>query len=114
MLDAQKRGRCLNCGGAHRTWACPEIAALLFAPEGAGWKDIALGRELCRMRWHNFSGFVTLLRSVYATGNLTTYAESYQAFIRDHSPDSTMTISQVMQAWGRLMSGERAPQLQAA
>ena len=31
MLDDQKRGRCLNCGGEHRTWACPEIAALLFA-----------------------------------------------------------------------------------
>jgi hypothetical protein len=110
MLDAQKRGACLNCGQEHRTWQCPEIARALHAPEP--WKDVALGRELCRMRWHNFNGFVTLLKTARDHGHLMTYAASYQAFVRDHSPDSTMTISQVMQAWARIMSGE--PQRQAA
>lgn len=99
-----KIATCKNCAGIHHTQKCPEIAARLHAPEP--WKDIALGRELCRMRWVNFSGFVTLLREVRGHGHLTTYAASYQAYIRDYSPDSTMSLDDVLAAWWRMMDGD--------
>ena len=104
--------RCANCDGAHFTWACPEIALRLFAP--ALWSDPALGRELCRMKWRDFKGFVTLLREVRDHGHLVVYAASYQAFIRSHRPDSDLTITQVLTAWAREMSGEPMPQIKVA
>lgn len=96
---------CPNCAGAHYGWQCPEVARALFAPEP--WADPGLGRELCRMRWRDFPRFVALLRSVQAEGHLDSYAASYQAFIRDYAPDSTLAISQIVQTWTRAMHSDR-------
>ena len=103
---------CANCQGIHRTQECSEIRAHLFAP--APWSDPALGRELCRMKWRDFKGFVALLREVHAHGHLVVYAASYQAFIRSNRPDSDLTITQVLTAWAREMSGEPMPRMRAA
>jgi hypothetical protein len=113
-IDARIK-RCTNCDGAHFTWACPEIASALFAPDVAPWHDIALGRELCRMRWKNFRAFVALLLSV-PSAHLIIYAASYQAFIREYRPDSDMTITQVLTAWANDMrrDGDRGPALERA
>ena len=80
----------------------------------APWSDPALGRELCRMKWRDFRGFVALLREVRDHGHLVTYAASYQAFIRSHRPDSDLTITQVLTAWAREMSGEPMPRIKVA
>jgi hypothetical protein len=113
-IDARIK-RCANCDGAHFTWACPEIASALFAPDVAPWHDIALGRELCRMKWKNFRAFVALLLSV-PSAHLIIYAASYQAFIREYRPDSDMTITQVLTAWANDMrrDGDRGPALERA
>lgn len=97
MLAMQRQGLCLNCKGEHRTWQCPEIGDILFA-------DIALGRKLCRMRWRKFPAFVALLVSAHASGHLHAYAASYQAYIRDHRPDSDLTIAQVLEVWERIIA----------
>lgn len=104
---------CANCQGIHRTQACPEIKQALFAPEMPAdrlWVDIALGCELCRMRWHNFRAFAALLLSIPAE-HLVIYAASYQAFVRSHAPESDMTINQVLQSWTRDMrrGGDNGP-----
>ena len=108
--------RCVNCDGPHFTWQCSEIAARLFAPpQPEPRKDVALGRELCRMKWRNFRAFVALLLSV-PTEHLVIYAASYQAFIREYRPDSDLTINDVLQAWARDMQrvGEPAASRLAA
>lgn len=105
LIDqALERNRlCANCEGPHWTWQCGEIRQALFAPEPEpAWKDIALGRELCRMKWRNFRAFVALLLSVPAD-HLIIYAASYQAFIRAYAPDSSLTINQIIQSWTRDM-----------
>ena len=104
IAQAIDRNRlCPNCEGAHWGWQCPEIAARPFRPaEPEPWKDIALGRELCRMKWRNFRAFVALLLSVPAE-RLVIYAASYQAFIREYRPDSDLTINDVLRAWARDM-----------
>lgn len=28
LLDARARGRCLDCGGEHRTWDCPNVTRM--------------------------------------------------------------------------------------
>lgn len=106
---AQRNRICANCQGAHFTWQCPEVARRLFADD-TSWKDIALGRELCRMKWKNFKAFVALLLSVPAE-HLIIYAASYQAFVRSCRPESDMTINQVLEAWARDMrrGGDRGP-----
>lgn len=83
------------------------------APEAAPWHDVALGRELCRMKWHNFKAFVALLLSV-PPAHLIIYAASYQAFIREYRPDSDVTINQVLRAWTNDMrrGGDRGPAAQ--
>jgi hypothetical protein len=111
LLDTQARRQCLNCGSDHRTWQCPEVARRLFAPDApAPWHDRALGKELHWMRWHRYRGFVTLLLCIPAE-HLIVYAASYQAYVRDVAPDSTMTINDVLRAWGRMMArdGGRGP-----
>jgi len=111
-IEATMR-RCHNCGADHRTWQCGEIRAALFAPETAPtWKDIALGRELCRMRWRDFSGFVALLASLTTEQHLIVYAESYVAFIRSYNVASDLTADQVIETWRRLIGV--APARQAA
>lgn len=109
LLIDQTMRLCLNCGGEHRTWQCPQVARKLFAPaKREVWKDVALGRELARMRWLDFKAFVTLLMSV-STDDLIVYAASYQAFIRSYNPQSDMTINDVLQAWNRAMRDNRGP-----
>lgn len=105
--------RCHNCGENHRTWQCPAIRQALFEPKTPTerpWYDVELGRELCRMKWHNFRGFVALLLSV-PTEHLVIYAASYQAFIRTHNDQTTLTINQILQAWANDMrrGGDRGP-----
>jgi hypothetical protein len=104
---------CPNCGGAHYGWQCSEIRAALFAPDppAAPWADVALGRELCRMRWKDHDYFVTILAALTPAA-LLSYAASYQAFVRSHAPDSTLTITEVVQAWTRAM--QRAAERKAA
>lgn len=106
----QRNRLCPNCGGAHWGWQCPEIAAKLFAPaKPEPWKDIALGRELCRMRWRDFKAFVALLLSV-PTEHLPIYANSYVAFMQSYG-STDLTINDVLKVWGRIMSddGSRGP-----
>jgi hypothetical protein len=113
---AQRNRICPNCQGAHYGWQCPEIVARLFAPEtDTSWKDIALGRELCRMKWKNFRAFVALLLSIPAE-HLIIYAASYQAFVRSCRPDSDMTINQVLEAWSKDMrrGSDRGPATMSA
>jgi len=97
---------CHNCGADHITWQCPEIRQALFAPDlEPAWKDVALGRELCRMRWRDFSGFVALLSSLTTNEHLVMYAESYVAFIRSYNVASDLTAAQVLETWHRLIGG---------
>jgi hypothetical protein len=120
LLDRQRARVCVNCGGAHTTWQCPEVAKRLFAPdardvpaERLDWKDIALGRELCRMRWKDFGRFVALIAEVQARGHLSSYARSYQAFMASYSPDTNLTVDQVLTVWDRII-GEAAQCLPVA
>ena len=94
----QTMRRCHNCGADHRTWQCPAIAQRLFVSDATPWADADLGRELCRMKWRNFTGFVTLLLSV-PPAHVLSYAASYQAFIRTYRPDSDLTINDVLRVW---------------
>lgn len=102
---------CGYCQGMHHIQRCPEIAVRLFAEPD--WKDVALGRELCRMRWRDFRSFVALLLSVPAE-HLIIYAASYQAFIRSYNDQSTVTITEIVQSWTRDMQrgGDRGPAAQ--
>ena len=102
---AQRNRLCPNCQGAHFGWQCPEVARALFAPPATDWKDVDLGRELCRMRWKDFPRFVTLLRTVGQAGHLRAYAASYVAYIETYGPAS-LTIPQVLTVWGRIMDGQ--------
>jgi hypothetical protein len=115
LLIEAKLITCSYCQGIHHIQQCPQLRAQLFAPDVAPWHDIALGRELCRMRWKNFRAFVALLLSVPAA-HLIIYAASYQAFIREYRPDSDMTITQVLTAWANDMrrGGDRGPALERA
>jgi hypothetical protein len=115
LLIEAKMATCSYCQGIHHIQQCPELRARLFAPDVAPWHDIALGRELCRMKWKNFRAFVALLLSVPAA-HLIIYAASYQAFIREYRPDSDMTINQVLTAWANDMrrGGDRGPALERA
>lgn len=87
---------CGYCQGIHHVQSCPELRA-----SDADWR-IALGRELCRMKWRDFKAFVALLLSV-PTEHLVIYAASYQAFIRSYRPDSALTINEVLAVWTRDM-----------
>ena len=81
---------------------------MLFALPATDWKDVDLGRELCRMRWKDFPRFVTLLRTVGQAGHLRAYAASYVAYIETYGPAS-LTIPQVLTVWGRIMDDRAAP-----
>jgi hypothetical protein len=100
---------CPNCQGVHHVQKCPELKQALLAPE-VSWKDVALGRELCRMRWKNFRAFVALLMSV-PTEHLVIYAESYIALLRDYNAQCDVTITDVLGSWMRMISdaGDRGP-----
>lgn len=41
LQTRRDQGRCLNCGGGHITYQCPEIGTMLFAPETATERIIA-------------------------------------------------------------------------
>jgi hypothetical protein len=58
------------------------------------------------MKWRRYPAFVALLRSV-TPECLLAYAASYQAFIRDRDPQSTLTITEILATWTREMHGER-------
>jgi len=114
LLDRQRARVRVNCGGEHTTWQCSEIAQRLFAPaQKEPWKDIALGRELCQMRWKNYRAFVVLIAEVASRGHLAEYAASYQAYVASFRPDTDLTVEQVLTAWGR-MTDAREPRLQVA
>jgi hypothetical protein len=106
-IEATMR-RCHHCGADHRTWQCPEIRQRLMAEQS--WKDIALGRELCRMRWRDFRAFVALLMSI-PTAHLVIYAESYIAFLRSYNAASMVTTREVLGVWMRIIAdeGDRGP-----
>lgn len=103
---------CPNCQGIHHIQKCPELTSALFAPEPAErpWYDVALGRELCRMKWRNFRAFVALLQSV-PTQHLVIYAESYIAFMRDYNAKTDLTTKDVLGVWMRIIAdeGDRGP-----
>ena len=112
---AQRNRICADpdCQGPHYTFQCPHIHAALFAP-AAPWSDPGLGRELCRMRWRDFRGFVALLTEVHARGHLAIYAASYQAFVASLRPDTDLTVEMVSATWQRIISGEPMPRMRAA
>lgn len=96
---------CPNCQGIHHVQACPELRGHVRASE-ADWR-IAVGRKLCAMRWRDYRAFVALLLST-PIEQLTIYAASYQAFIKDHNQRSDLTVNDVLKAWGRIISDSAA------
>lgn len=67
--------------------------------------DIALGRELCALRWQKFSSFVAMLVNA-PEARLQHYARCYVAFVRDYNPESDMTEARVLREWQRLIDGD--------
>lgn len=96
---------CAYCAGIHHIQICPSLRAALRADV---WQGADLGRGLCQMRWRNPHGFVALLLSV-TPQRLLEYALSYQAFIKANTPDSDLTMNDVLVSWRRAMQGDRGP-----
>jgi hypothetical protein len=103
IIIESKITTCANCQGIHATYKCPELWTVLRLES---WTGAELGRALCRLRWRDFTDFIDLLLSAAPTRVLE-YAMSYQAFIRENNPASTLTINEVLTVWSREMRGER-------
>lgn len=108
-VNVLRRLTCRNCGGFHAIQKCPELSETLFI----GAADASLGCDLMRLRWIDYRRFVNMLINAEPP-RLLHYAESYVAFIRSHTPTTTLTGEIVLSRWQREIQPDDAPAMQAA